>query len=69
VKEAFSRTCPACGGTLVESESLPEYECGDCGEIVPVPSGDDVLLEDVITLYRQVKGDEAPGTGTGEAAG
>lgn len=57
IKEAFPRVCPACGGTLVESESLPEFECESCQEIVPVPSGDDVLLDDLIALYESVRGD------------
>ena len=52
-KAAFPRTCPECQGTLVESEAMPEFECADCGEIVPVPSGDEVLMKDLVDLYER----------------
>lgn len=52
-KAAFPRTCPDCQGTLVESEAIPEFECGECGKIIPVPSGDEVLLQDLIDLHEQ----------------
>ena len=52
-KAAFPRTCPDCGGTLVESGAMPEFECESCGKIVPVPSGDEILLQDLIDLHVQ----------------
>jgi acyl carrier protein len=52
-KAEFSRTCPDCGGTLVESEAMPEFECESCGKIVPVPSGDEILMQDLIDLHEQ----------------
>jgi acyl carrier protein len=52
-KAEFPRTCPACGAALVESEVMPEFECSGCGKIVPVPSGDDVLLQDLIDLHER----------------
>jgi acyl carrier protein len=52
-KAAFPRVCPDCGGPLAESDLLPEFECGSCGKIVPVPSGDEVLLQDLIDLHEQ----------------
>jgi acyl carrier protein len=52
-KAAFPRTCPECQGTLVESETLPEFECSSCGKIVPVPSGDEVLMQDLVDLHEQ----------------
>jgi acyl carrier protein len=52
-KAAFPRTCPDCGGTLVESEAMPEFECSSCGKIVPVPSGDEILMQDLIDLHQQ----------------
>ena len=45
--------CPDCGGTLVESEAMPEFECESCGKIVPVPSGDEILMQDLIELHEQ----------------
>jgi acyl carrier protein len=50
-KAAFSRVCEACGGELVEAEAMPEFVCSSCGAIVPVPSGDDVLMQDLIELH------------------
>lgn len=52
-KAEFPRTCPDCGAALVESEVMPEFECSGCGKIVPVPSGDDVLLDDLIDLHER----------------
>jgi acyl carrier protein len=51
-KAAFPRVCPDCDGTLVESEAMPEFECESCGKIVPVPSGDEVLMQDLVDLYE-----------------
>lgn len=50
-KAAFPRECPECGGDLVEAEAMPEFVCSSCGAIVPVPSGDDILMQDLIELY------------------
>lgn len=55
-KAAFSRDCPECGSALVESETMPEFECPDCGKIVPVPSGDEILMQDLIDLHQQTVG-------------
>lgn len=55
VKAAFPRTCEECGGTLVESAVMPEFECSGCQRIVAVPSGDDVLLEDLLLLNDSVQ--------------
>ncbi len=57
-KAAFPRVCEACGGELKEAESLPEFVCAGCGAIVPVPSGDDILMQDLIELH-----DRATATG------
>lgn len=53
-KANFSRTCTACGGALEESDFMPEFTCTECGEIHPLPSGDDILLEDLLDLAREV---------------
>jgi acyl carrier protein len=52
-KAAFPRECPECGGALVESETMPEFECAGCGKIVPVTSGDQILMQDLIELHEQ----------------
>lgn len=56
-KAAFPRICSACGGQLVESSIMPEFECTACAHIVPVPNGDDILLQDLIALFEGVQGD------------
>jgi acyl carrier protein len=56
-KAAFSRICPKCGGTLEESSFMPEFVCGNCGESLPLPSGDEILLQDLIDLARDVQGE------------
>jgi acyl carrier protein len=55
-KAQFPRECPHCQGKLVESRVMPEFECSGCGEIVPVPSGDQILLKDLTQIYQQVQG-------------
>jgi acyl carrier protein len=52
-KAAFPRSCPECSSTLLESQALPEFECASCGTIVPVPSGDEILMQDLIELHEQ----------------
>ena len=54
-KKAFPRECPSCGGHLTESDFMPEFECDSCGETVPLPSGDDILLQDLLDLADQVQ--------------
>jgi acyl carrier protein len=54
-KAQFPRTCGECGGDLVESETMPEFECAGCQHIVPVPNGDDILLRDLIALHAVVQ--------------
>jgi acyl carrier protein len=54
-KADFPRTCPACGGTLAESDIMPEFECPDCEEIVPLPSGDEILLQDLLALSEDTQ--------------
>lgn len=52
-KAAFPRACPDCGATLVESDTMPEFECPGCGKILPLPSGDHILMQDLIALHEQ----------------
>lgn len=56
-KAAMDRTCPGCGATMNESQSLPEFICPACGKSVPLPSGDDVLFDHLITLTDAVGAD------------
>jgi len=49
-KWSMDATCPDCKAVMVESASLPEFECPKCGKVVPLPSGDDVLFEHVVGL-------------------
>jgi hypothetical protein len=32
---------------------MPEFECESCGVIVPVPSGDEILMQDLIELHER----------------
>ncbi len=52
-KHSFSKVCPACGGQLEESDFMPEFVCKDCQEIVPLPSGDEILLQDLLDLAKE----------------
>jgi acyl carrier protein len=53
-KAEFPLICPKCGGQLQESELMPEFTCTNCGEIVPQPSGDEILLQDLIQLSTEI---------------
>lgn len=44
--------CPACGGALEESASIPEAACAGCGRIQPFPAGDEILLRDLTAVPR-----------------
>lgn len=46
--------CPACSGRLVDSESNPELECARCGLTQPYASGDQVLIDDLDALARDI---------------
>lgn len=59
-KAKMDRTCPACGTTMNESPSLPEFVCPACGKSVPLASGDDILFDHVVGLEVE---DEAQTSG------
>lgn len=43
--------CPECGqASLQESAVAAELECSRCGHVVATPSGDDVLLQDLLAM-------------------
>lgn len=46
----FPRECPDCGTTMNEAQNAPELVCPNCGKIVILPSGDDVLFHDLVAL-------------------
>jgi len=56
-KAATDRTCPDCGATMNESQSLPEFVCPACGKSVPLRSGDDLLFDHLIALTDAVAAD------------
>lgn len=49
-KRELPRECPKCGQTMSESEVTPELVCESCDESVPMPTGDEILLRDIISL-------------------
>ncbi len=49
-KQAQDKTCPNCKAQMVESASAPEFVCSQCGASVPLPSGDEILFNDVVAL-------------------
>jgi acyl carrier protein len=53
-KATFPTECPNCGGKLQESSFMPEFVCADCKETVPLPSGDEILMQDLIDLAQDV---------------
>jgi acyl carrier protein len=54
-KAAADRTCPKCGAQMDESDSLPEFVCPACQATVPLPSGDNVLFDQLVQLEQAVK--------------
>lgn len=49
-KRELPRECPRCGQPMSESPVTPELVCGSCDESVPLPTGDEILLRDIIAL-------------------
>ncbi|MDQ5822891.1 MAG: phosphopantetheine-binding protein [Chloroflexota bacterium] len=49
----FPRECPDCGTTMNEAANAPELVCPNCGKIVILPSGDDVLFQDLVALTEE----------------
>jgi acyl carrier protein len=48
--ESVDKTCPQCGKMMERAAAAPELVCGACGKVVPLRSGDDILLDDVLGL-------------------
>jgi acyl carrier protein len=53
VKDQFPRKCPLCGSQTIESDVLPEFVCPNCGDTRPLPTGDEVLLGDLLELANR----------------
>lgn len=60
-KSELSDVCEVCGGKLEESSFMPELVCANCGAIVPLPSGDEILLNDLLVLAQGVEGNGRAG--------
>ncbi len=53
-KASMDRKCPKCGAEMGDSPSLPELICPACGHSVPLPSGDDVLFQHLLSVQSAV---------------
>jgi acyl carrier protein len=51
-KGELPRACPRCGKEMAESTVTPELICESCEESVPLPTGDEVLLRDIVALAQ-----------------
>lgn len=50
---ATLKPCPKCGkDEVAEVDAAPEFSCGACGEVVPIASGDDVLIGDILAVDK-----------------
>jgi acyl carrier protein len=58
-KAEMDPNCPKCGAVLEESASLPEFSCPACKTVVPVPGGDDILFEHLLSVEAAAKAKEA----------
>jgi acyl carrier protein len=53
-KAEFPRECPKCGAQTQESDSMPEFECPSCGDVRPLPTGDEVLMNDLLRIIEEL---------------
>jgi acyl carrier protein len=53
-KAEFPRECPKCGARTEESDSMPEFVCPSCGDTRPLPSGDDILMKDMVAGMKEL---------------
>jgi hypothetical protein len=44
--------CPRCGAATRASATAPELTCERCDWTEPLPTGDEILLKDMIALSR-----------------
>lgn len=55
-KESVPRPCPKCGAIRTESDVMPELICPECSNTEVLPSGDDVMLNDMERLVAETGG-------------
>jgi len=53
-KAKMDRKCPKCGEMMAESSALPEFVCSACGNSVPLPSGDEILSQHVLSIEQEI---------------
>lgn len=51
-RRAMPSTCPRCGAPTRASDTAPELVCGGCDWSQPLPTGDEVLMADMIALSQ-----------------
>lgn len=51
-KAAMDRACPNCRTEMMESPSLPEFVCPACNTAVPLPSGNEVLFQQLLSVEK-----------------
>jgi acyl carrier protein len=51
-KAEMDRSCPGCRTEMVESTSLPEFVCPSCKTAIPLPSGNDVLFQQLLGVEQ-----------------
>lgn len=54
-KQKFPRECPDCGTEVIEADVLPQFECPKCSKILPFPTGDTVIFQDLVSLAEDTK--------------
>lgn len=54
-KANADRICPKCGVQMEDSPTLPEFVCAACQTSVPLPPGDDVLFQHLLSVEQAAK--------------
>lgn len=49
-EEQIAKGCESCGGTLEPAPKTPELLCAQCGQVLPLPPGDEVLSGQIRSL-------------------
>jgi len=62
-KANADRTCPKCGERMEDSPTLPEFVCPGCQTSVPLPPGDDVLYEHLLSVEKEASSKVAANQG------
>jgi acyl carrier protein len=58
-KANANRTCPKCGVQMEDSPTLPEFVCPACQTSMPLPPGDDVLFQHLLSVEQAAKAQAA----------